>query len=55
MGILDIQKKVEAAIKDSKGSTRNNEGAVEMIRSLYQPTTEEKDAILTVIKNFANG
>ena len=55
MGILDIQKKVDKAIKDSKGATRNNEGALEMIRSLYQPDSESKEAILMVTKHFADG
>ena len=55
MGILDTKKQVDKAIKDYAGSNRNNESAVEMRRSDYQPDTESKNTILTVIKHFADG
>lgn len=55
MSILDIQKKVDQAIADAKGSNRNVESALQMMRSKYEPTPEERDMIRMVTKDFSKG
>lgn len=51
----DLKKKVDKAIEDSKNMTHNQGGAAELMRSLYDPTKEERERLEQVVRDFSDG